>query len=420
MIEEIDIIVEEIEKKEKLSLKDFMNYVKKYGKATMLNVFQNIFTNNSNSTDIYNKYLHIILTIELDDSNINKEKLNEFINKYDEKNLNSYFVEMLELEEKNGPFKNVYKNINTCIFLLDSISNDKNDVDNIIPEDISDDKIEDSMEIVCHDDSVSAYLKEIGTIPLLTPEEERELAKCVANGDEAAKNRFIESNLRLVVSVAKKHIGKGIPMLDLIQEGNVGLMKAVDKFDYELGFKFSTYAQWWIRQAITRFISDQSKIIRIPVHRVDLLNKIAIVKRKLLVELCREPSVEEIANYLNADVNKIQEAIKSDIDLISLDAPINEKEDSRFFEIIADPNFTEDVYMESMVRETIEKCLSTLSPKEQNVLKLRLGWDNGRKYTLDEIGKMYGVTRERIRQIENKTIRKLRQPFRRRMLEDLF
>ncbi len=270
------------------------------------------------------------------------------------------------------------------------------------------------------DDPVRMYLKEIGKVPLLSGEEEIELAKRMENGDEEAKKRLAEANLRLVVSIAKRYVGRGMMFLDLIQEGNLGLIKAVEKYDYRKGFKFSTYATWWIRQAITRAIADQARTIRIPVHMVETINKLIRVSRQLLQENGREPSPEEIAEEMGISVEKVREIIKIAQEPVSLETPIGEEEDSHLGDFIADDDTPApaDAAAFTMVKEQLLGVLSTLTPREEKVLKLRFGLEDGRARTLEEVGKYFHVTRERIRQIEAKALRKLRHPSRSRKLKD--
>jgi len=270
------------------------------------------------------------------------------------------------------------------------------------------------------DDPVRMYLKEIGKIPLLTAEEEIELAKRMEKGDEEAKKRLAEANLRLVVSIAKRYVGRGMLFLDLIQEGNLGLMKAVEKFDYEKGFKFSTYATWWIRQAITRAIADQARTIRIPVHMVETINKLVRIQRQLVQELGRDPSPEEIAKEMNMEVEKVREIMKIAQEPVSLETPIGEEEDSHLGDFIEDDTVLapQDAATFTMLREQLIGVLDSLTPREQKVLRLRFGLDDGRARTLEEVGKEFDVTRERIRQIEAKALRKLRHPSRSKKLKD--
>ncbi len=279
--------------------------------------------------------------------------------------------------------------------------------------------LDDLSSNVMSDDPVKLYLKEIGDYPLLTAEEEIDLAQRIMDGDEAAKTRLAESNLRLVVSIAKRYVGRGLSFLDLIQEGNLGLIKAVDKFDYTKGFKFSTYATWWSRQAITRSIADQSRTIRIPVHMSEVINKTYRVSRTLLQELGREPTEQEIADAMDLPASKIREILKVSADPISLDTPIGEEDDSHLGDFIKDDSVIgpEDAAAYTVLQDQISKLLNTLTEREQRVLILRFGLKDGRTRTLEEVGKEFNVTRERIRQIEAKALRKLRHPSRARMLK---
>ena len=270
------------------------------------------------------------------------------------------------------------------------------------------------------DDPVRMYLKEIGKVSLLTAEEEIELAKRMAEGDEEAKKRMAEANLRLVVSIAKRYVGRGMLFLDLIQEGNMGLIKAVEKFDYTKGYKFSTYATWWIRQAITRAIADQARTIRIPVHMVETINKVIRVSRQLLQELGHDPSAEEIAEEMNMPVEKVREILKIAQEPVSLETPIGEEEDSHLGDFIPDEEASEPSEAASftLLKEQLMEVLATLTPREEKVLRLRFGLEDGRTRTLEEVGKEFNVTRERIRQIEAKALRKLRHPSRSKKLRD--
>ena len=275
-------------------------------------------------------------------------------------------------------------------------------------------------EGVSLEDPVRMYLKEIGKVPLLSTEEEIELAKRIELGDEAAKKRLAEANLRLVVSIAKRYVGRGMQFLDLIQEGNLGLIKAVDKFDYTKGYKFSTYATWWIRQAITRAIADQARTIRIPVHMVETINRLIRTSRQLLQELGREPLPEEIAEKMEMPVERVREIMKISQDPVSLETPIGEEEDSHLGDFIQDEHVAvpADAAAFTLLHEQLIEVLSTLTDREQKVLRLRFGLDDGRPRTLEEVGKQFNVTRERIRQIEAKALRKLRHPSRSRKLKD--
>ena len=272
------------------------------------------------------------------------------------------------------------------------------------------------------DDPVRMYLKEIGQIKLLSAEEEVELAKAVAEGDQKAKNKLTEANLRLVVSIAKKYSGRGLHILDLIQEGNTGLIRAVDKFDWTKGNKFSTYATWWIRQAITRAIADQARTIRVPVHMVEVINKATRCNRKLVQELGREPTVEEIAAELNLPVEKIIEANRTAADTLSLDTPVGDEEDTSIGSFVEDERTPgpADATSNALLAEALKEILDTLTEREADVLRMRFGMYDGRTHTLEEVGQIFGVTRERIRQIENKAIRKLRHPSRAKKIKDFY
>lgn len=295
------------------------------------------------------------------------------------------------------------------------------DPEELASEDISevDPKIV-AAEGITIDDPVRMYLKEIGRIPLLSHDQELELATRMAEGDEDAKHRLAEANLRLVVSVAKRYVGRGMQFLDLIQEGNLGLIKAVDKFDYRKGFKFSTYSTWWIRQAITRAIADQARTIRIPVHMVETINKLVRVNRQLLQELGREPRHDEIAKSMGITEDKVREIIKIAQDPVSLETPIGEEEDSHLGDFIPDDDAPapDNMATQAMLKRQLNEVLSTLTPREEKVLRLRFGLDDGRTRTLEDVGKEFNVTRERIRQIEAKALRKLRHPSRSRRLKD--
>lgn len=312
------------------------------------------------------------------------------------------------------------------------------DIDSVNPDDLESDEVRDieqdakaydsaenmekyfSQEGLAIDDPVRMYLKEIGKIPLLTPERELYLAEQIALDNKAAKDELIEANLRLVVSIAKRHVGKGMYFLDLIQEGNLGLIKAVEKFDYSKGYKFSTYATWWIRQAITRAIADQARTIRIPVHMVETIHKVSRTARTLLQELGREPTTDEIAEKLGITSDKVRDIMKIAQDPVSLETPIGEEEDSHLGDFVEDtdsPAPSESASY-SLLREQLCNILHTLTPREEQVIKLRFGLEDGRPRTLEEVGKQFNITRERIRQIEAKALRKLRHPSRSKTLKD--
>ena len=280
-----------------------------------------------------------------------------------------------------------------------------------LPEDVENAKL---------DDPVRMYLKEIGRIKLLTPEEEQEIAKKMAEGDEDARKRMSEANLRLVVSIAKRYVGRGMQLLDLIQEGNLGLMKAVEKFDYTKGYKFSTYATWWIRQAITRAIADQARTIRIPVHMVETINRVLRTSHSMVQKLGREPTTKEIADELHIEESKVEEVLKIAQEPVSLETPIGEEEDSHLGDFIQDDEASQPSEEASytLLREQLEEVLSTLTPREEQVLRMRFGLTDGKPHTLEEVGKEFNVTRERIRQIEAKALRKLRHPSRSKKLRD--
>ena len=292
---------------------------------------------------------------------------------------------------------------------------DDSEVDKLLQTDLL--KMAESMDV---DEPIKMYLREIGQIPLLSYEEEIEYAQRVLNGEEEAKQKLIESNLRLVVSIAKKHTNRGLKMLDLIQEGNMGLMKAVEKFEYEKGFKFSTYATWWIRQAITRAIADQGRTIRIPVHMIETINKIKKERRIILQETGKEPTAEELAEKLELPVEKVKSILEMNQDPISLETPVGSEEDSELGDFVEDDKFANpyDATTRVLLKEQLDEVLKTLNEREEMVLRYRYGLDDGSQKTLEEVGKIFNVTRERIRQIEVKALRKLRHPSRRKKLED--
>ncbi len=295
---------------------------------------------------------------------------------------------------------------------------DVDDLEKEMEQLMSTEEIEKLQESFAIDDPVRMYLKEIGRVPLLSAEDERIYATAMKNGDENAKNKIVEANLRLVVSIAKKHVGKGMAFLDLIQEGNLGLMKAVEKFDSEKGYKFSTYATWWIRQAITRAIADQARTVRIPVHMVETIHKVSRVSRQLLQELGREPTPEEIADKIDMTPEKVRDTMKYALEPVSLETPIGEEEDSHLGDFIPDEDSPAPAEAASytLLKEQLNDVLKTLTPREEEVLRLRFGLDDGRTRTLEEVGEKFQITRERIRQIEAKALRKLRHPSRSKKL----
>ena len=344
--------------------------------------------------------------------------------------------ELLERGKKKGLL--TYKEITEAFFETDITAEEQEtlydvfekegielteDLDKELEEiEVSKEELEDLSvpEGISIDDHVKMYLKEIGKVDLLSPEDETEFARKMSEGDTEAKKRLAEANLRLVVSIAKRYVGRGMMFLDLIQEGNLGLIKAVDKFDYTKGYKFSTYATWWIRQAITRAIADQARTIRIPVHMVETINKLVRVSRQLVQELGREPTPEELAKELNMSVEKVREISKISQEPVSLETPIGEEEDSHLGDFIPDDDAPAPSEAASFVllKEQLVDVLKTLTPREAKVLKLRFGLDDGRQRTLEEVGKEFDVTRERIRQIEAKALRKLRHPSRSKKLKD--
>ena len=363
-----------------------------------------------------------------------EERLNELLEKgkkagkltakelecLEEMNLDGEVVDKFyETLEKNGVDIDV--GADDLLPPIDDVLPDVEDLAGI--EEVTDEEINDTdalMDSFSTDDPVRMYLKEIGKVPLLTPEEEVELAIQMSEGNEEAKHRMTEANLRLVVSIAKRYVGRGMLFLDLIQEGNLGLIKAVEKFDYTKGYKFSTYATWWIRQAITRAIADQARTIRIPVHMVETINKTIRVSRQLLQELGHDPSAEEIAKEMDRPVDKVRDILKIAQEPVSLETPIGEEEDSHLGDFIPDEDASEpsEAASFSLLREQLEEVLDTLAPREKKVLELRFGIVDGRTRTLEEVGKEFNVTRERIRQIEAKALRKLRHPSRSKKLRD--
>ena len=358
------------------------------------------------------------------------EKMNELValgkkkkSILDVQEINDFFADMeLSAEQMEKVFEYL-EGHNIDVLRITADTDDDVDIDNMIAEEeeVDMENIDLSVpEGVSIEDPVRMYLKEIGKVPLLSAEREIELAKRMEEGDEDAKKELAEANLRLVVSIAKRYVGRGMLFLDLIQEGNLGLIKAVEKFDYHKGYKFSTYATWWIRQAITRAIADQARTIRIPVHMVETINKLIRVSRQLLQELGREPLPEEIAKELDMPVERVREILKISQEPVSLETPIGEEEDSHLGDFIQDDNVPvpAEAAAQTLLKEQLDEVLDTLTERGQKVLRLRFGMNDGRARTLEEVGKEFDVTRERIRQIEAKALRKLRHPSRSRKLRD--
>ena len=355
---------------------------------------------------------------------LKEEKVNNILKKAKEKGKITYGDLATELDDVNpDQIDKVFDAFEELgVDLLQDDMDEEPDIEDLKEvEDLKLDEITDtSYEGINVDDPVRMYLREIGRIPLLTFDEELELAKKVLDGDEEAKQKLAESNLRLVVSIAKKYVGRGMLFLDLIQEGNMGLIKAVEKFDYTKGFKFSTYATWWIRQAITRAIADQARTIRIPVHMVETINKLIRTSRHLLQQLGREPTIEEIAAEMGTSVEKVKEIKKVAQEPVSLETPIGEEEDSHLGDFIPDDDAPSpsELAAYTLLREQLDEIIETLTPREAKVLRLRFGLEDGKARTLEEVGKEFQVTRERIRQIEAKALRKLRHPSRSKKLKD--
>ena len=357
---------------------------------------------------------------------VTEEDLKNIIKKAKEKGKITYGELASELDNANtdqiDKIFDAFEDMGVNVLKDDDLDMEEPDIEEL--EAMEDIKVEDidltSMDGINIDDPVRMYLREIGRIPLLSYDEELELAKKVLEGDEEAKQKLAESNLRLVVSIAKKYVGRGMLFLDLIQEGNMGLIKAVEKFDYTKGYKFSTYATWWIRQAITRAIADQARTIRIPVHMVETINKLIRTSRHLLQQLGREPTPEEIAQEMEIPVEKVTEIQKIAQDPVSLETPIGEEDDSHLGDFIQDDESPapQDAAAYTLLREQLEEVMKTLTPREAKVLKLRFGLEDGKTRTLEEVGKEFNVTRERIRQIEAKALRKLRHPSRSKKLKD--
>ena len=362
--------------------------------------------------------------VEKKDEKLDAEKVQEIVKKAKAKGKITYEELAKELENTNpdqidkvfDAFEEMGVNILNDDFEDEPDIDDLKEVENLKLDEIT----ETSYEGISVDDPVRMYLREIGKIPLLSYDKELELAKRILEGDEEAKQELAEANLRLVVSIAKKYVGRGMLFLDLIQEGNMGLIKAVEKFDYTKGFKFSTYATWWIRQAITRAIADQARTIRIPVHMVETINRLIRTSRHLLQQLGREPTPEEIAKEMDMSVEKVMEIQKIAQDPVSLETPIGEEDDSHLGDFIQDEDSPapHDAASYTLLREQLEEVMSTLTPREAKVLKLRFGLEDGKARTLEEVGKEFDVTRERIRQIEAKALRKLRHPSRSKKLRD--
>ena len=362
--------------------------------------------------------------VEKKDEKLDAEKVQEIVKKAKAKGKITYEELAKELENTNpdqidkvfDAFEEMGVNILNDDFEDEPDIDDLKEVENLKLDEIT----ETSYEGISVDDPVRMYLREIGKIPLLSYDKELELAKRILEGDEEAKQELAEANLRLVVSIAKKYVGRGMLFLDLIQEGNMGLIKAVEKFDYTKGFKFSTYATWWIRQAITRAIADQARTIRIPVHMVETINRLIRTSRHLLQQLGREPTPEEIAKEMDMSVEKVMEIHKIAQDPVSLETPIGEEDDSHLGDFIQDEDSPapQDAASYTLLREQLEEVMKTLTPREAKVLRLRFGLDDGKARTLEEVGKEFDVTRERIRQIEAKALRKLRHPSRSKKLRD--
>lgn len=348
------------------------------------------------------------LNAELEKLDISPEKIEEIYEKFDTLGIQIVGTDLeLDLDETLG--LNLGEEMNLEVDLSE----------------IEEEELVDPVDLAAEynlDDPVRMYLKEIGQVKLLSAEEEIDLAKRVADGDKTAKDKLTEANLRLVVSIAKKYSGRGLHILDLIQEGNTGLIRAVDKFDWTKGNKFSTYATWWIRQAITRAIADQARTIRVPVHMVEVINKATRCNRKLVQELGREPTMEEIARELNLPVEKIIEANRTAADTLSLDTPVGDEEDTTIGSFVEDDNTPgpADATSNALLAEALSEILGTLTDREADVLRMRFGMYDGRTHTLEEVGQIFGVTRERIRQIENKAIRKLRHPSRAKKIKDFY
>ncbi len=405
------------EKKEELNEKEETTLETKNKKTK---VEENVNAEKENSSNEVNNNNEI----NVDDEKIKQEKVNNIIKKAKEKGKITYGDLAKELDDVNpDQIDKVFDAFEEMgLDLLQDDVDEEPDIEDLKEvEDLKLDEITDtSYDGINVDDPVRMYLREIGRIPLLTFEEELDLAKRILNNDEEARQKLAESNLRLVVSIAKKYVGRGMLFLDLIQEGNMGLIKAVEKFDYTKGFKFSTYATWWIRQAITRAIADQARTIRIPVHMVETINKLIRTSRHLLQQMGREPSPEEIAAEMEIPVEKVMEIQKIAQDPVSLETPIGEEDDSHLGDFIQDDDSPapHDAASYTLLKEQLEEVMNTLTPREAKVLKLRFGLEDGKARTLEEVGREFDVTRERIRQIEAKALRKLRHPSRSKKLRD--
>ncbi|RMC41467.1 RNA polymerase sigma factor RpoD [Lactobacillus sp. ESL0233] len=364
-------------------------------------------TNNNEELSLDKVVKHVVKDVKKDKSITETEFVDRLVKPYD---LQNKAVDQLIQEFEDNGISIVDENGDPSKLALKK----QKDIEKAELKDMS------APSSVRMNDPVRMYLKEIGRVPLLNADQEISLAKRIEKGDEEAKQELAEANLRLVVSIAKRYVGRGMSFLDLIQEGNMGLMKAVDKFDYSLGFKFSTYATWWIRQAITRAIADQARTIRIPVHMVETINKLIRIQRQLLQDLGREPTPEEIGAEMDMPTSKVRDILKIAQEPVSLETPIGEEDDSHLGDFIKDKDATSPEQHASyeMLKEQLEEVLDTLTDREENVLRLRFGLDDGRTRTLEEVGKVFGVTRERIRQIEAKALRKLRHPSRSNQLRD--
>ena len=420
MNSQISNIMKEFENIKLFEPKDYCYYVEKYGKVVMLEVFKELLNKHKDSDLIRKKFIYVFLSIELEEIQVNESNVIKLINKYGENVVNSYIMQMLDYDSKSEAFKVLYEKINKIIEIMDVIQNNS-----ILSEDISDEECNNEKNDNYSEDNVRWYLKEIGNIALLTPEEEKQLAIKTAQGDLDARNELISANLRLVVSIAKKYVGRGLDLLDLIQEGSKGLITAAEKFDVQRGCKFSTYATWWIRQSITRVIADQSRTIRVPVHVVEIINKISSFQIKHVAQFGREATPEELAKTLNIPLNKVVEVIKLQQSLNSVKSldfylSPNESDGDSLIDFVPDTHNIEEEHENDELKKSIKLCLDTLTEREKEVLLLRYGFKDGTRHTLEEVGQLYGVTRERVRQIESKAVRKLRSPSRKKMLEGYY